>query len=68
MSALANRRAYIAEYPDDETECVLFTGEYWNDTLSNAFDRLCAQSNPHKIMAWYCDSMSTVLLGVIGKS
>lgn len=61
------RQAYIAEYPDPDTEIILFRAPYWNEEISAEFDRL-ANTRPAGaplIQAWYYDKYQVTLMGAI---
>lgn len=61
------RRAYIAEYPDPDTEVILFEDTYWSPRLSAQFDALVGDRpiGSPLIQAWYYDPYQTTCMGVI---
>jgi len=61
------RKAYIAEYPDPDTEIILFSDSWWSETLRDEFNRLAASRAPGSapIQAWYSDPYQVTLMGYI---
>ena len=62
------RGAYIAEYPDCETEIIIASDNYWSPELSRQFDEMI-QTRPRgmcKVQAWYHDHEQVTLMGYIG--
>jgi hypothetical protein len=61
MRQIIFRKAYVARYPDPDTEIILATDDYWTERMGLEFDKACLETN-QLVQGWYSDDYQATCL------